>query len=62
MSGKNNSIEDYGALFVDPSTLPGGYVPPKKMLIREGYEYAKKVREKENRQVTFEEMQQFAIR
>lgn len=57
----NKTIEDYGALFVDPSTLPG-YVPPKKVLLREGYEYAKRVQEEENRQVTFEEMQQFVIR
>lgn len=60
-SEKNKEIEDFGAFFVDPSTMPE-YKPPKKVLFREAYEYAKKVKQEENRQVSFEEMQKFAIR
>ena len=64
MSGNDNFKKEpkTGAFFVDPSTLPGEYKPAKKVLIDEALKYAKKVRETEHRDVTFEEMQQFAIR
>ena len=63
MDGLDNykSLDDFGTLFVDPETLPG-YKPAKKVFSQEALEYARKVREEENREVTFEEMQKFAIR
>ena len=51
-------IDDFGVLFYTPSD----YKPPKKVFFKEALEYAKKVMEEENRDVTFEEMQQFVIR
>ena len=51
-------IDDFGVLFMTPSD----YKPPKKVMFKEAIEYARKVKEEENRQVTFEEMQQFVIR
>ncbi|MBR4707914.1 MAG: hypothetical protein IKP29_07660 [Pseudobutyrivibrio sp.] len=63
MSGKGNIIEDppTGLFFVDPNTLPG-YKPAKKVYFKEALAYAEKVKAEENREVTFEEMQQFAER
>ena len=51
-----------GCMLADPKTIPGEYRPAKKVLFKEALAYAKKVKKEENRDVTFEEMQQFAIR
>ncbi len=51
-----------GLLFANPKTLPGEYRPADIQLLKEASEYAKKVKEEEHRDVTFEEMQQFTIR
>lgn len=61
---ENNMMQEpnSGCLFADPETLPGEYKPAKRVFFRAALEYAKKVKEEENRDVTFEEMQQFAIR
>lgn len=53
---------DVGCFFADPRTLPGKYVPAKKIMLKEALEYVRRVKREENRDVTFEEMQQFAIR
>lgn len=59
---QNDVMEQNGCFFADPTTLPGEYKPAKKVLLREAAAYAKKVKEEEHREVTFEEMQRFAIR
>jgi len=63
MSGKDNIIKEppTGVFFVDPKTL-SGYKPAKKVRIQDALNYANKVRMEENRDVTFEEMQQFVKR
>ncbi len=64
MSGNKNTFDDpvAGCFFADPKTLPGEYVPAKRVFMKEAIEYSQKVLEEENRYVSFEEMQQFAIR
>ena len=52
-----------GCLFVDPSTLPGdNYKPAKEIMWEEAKAYAKKIKEEEGRDVSFEEMLQFVKR
>lgn len=54
---------EYGCLFVDPATLPGDdYKPAKEVMWDEAKEYARKIKEEEGRDVTFEEMQRFVKR
>jgi hypothetical protein len=62
MSGNQKTNELDGCLFADPKTLPGEYKPAKKIMIKEALEYAREIKQKENRDVTFEEKQQFALR
>lgn len=61
---ENSMIQEpnTGCFFADPKTLPEEYRPAKRVFFRAALEYAKKVKAEENRDVTFEEMQQFAIR
>ena len=63
MSGKDNIIKEppTGVFFVDPKTL-SGYEPAKKVHFQDALNYARKVKAEENREVTFEEMQQFVER
>lgn len=60
MSGNSDIKEpDCGCFFADPKTLPGKYSPAKRVMLEEAREYAKKIREIEHRDVTYEEMQKF---
>ena len=64
MSENKKSFSDPpgGLLFADPKTLPGEYRPAKKVFFKEAAEYVRRVWDEEHRDVTSEEMQQFAIR
>ena len=55
----NSSQPDNGCWFADPKTLPGEYRPATKVRLREAAEYAHKVKNEANRDVTMEELQQF---
>lgn len=61
-NGKINKFEEpsNGCWFADPRTLPGEYRPATNVRLREAAEYAHKVKNEENRDVTMEELQQFA--
>ena len=61
---ENNVIEEpqNGCLFADPRTISEEYKPAKTVFFKKALEYAKRVRAEENRDVTMEEMEQFAIR
>ena len=63
MNEKADVIEpNDGCFFADPNTLPGKYMPAKKIRIKEALEYARRVKREERREITFEEMQRFAVR
>ena len=63
MSDKNIIPDpEYGCFFADPKTLPGDYEPAKEIMWNEAKEYARRIKEEEGRDVTFEEMQRFVKR
>ena len=60
MSGSNEMLEpNSGCFFADPRVLPGNYINPPKVDIEAARKYAKRIRETEHREVTFDEMQKF---
>ncbi len=60
--GNKYDESDAGCWFADPRTLPGEYRPAEIVHFREAAEYAQKVKNEERRDVTMDELQQFAER